>query len=104
MKKLTLFALLAVLVFGVCGCSQNTGDGVADDRFGLRDDPINARIVMDDVTGVYYLIVSDGDSIGVTVLVNSDGSPCRVDNIDFESAKADIESNNRRFIQDLLKA
>ena len=71
MKKLVL---LIVCLFMCAGCSSS-GDNQTE-RFEMILDNYNLllEIIVDDETGIEYLIVRQSKGIGVTPLYNADGS------------------------------
>ena len=80
MKRVVIAALAMSLVLS--GCSSNTGvvrkmDSPKPDlsqRF-LCDRAYVFETVVDSNTGVTYLVVRNGDNIGITPLINRNGYP-----------------------------
>lgn len=104
--RFLIAAIVAVVLVGVLtlglSCSAEDPDGPTDKRFDLQEQPIDSRILMDRVTGVYYLVLTYGDSIAVTPLLNIDGLPLCVDDAnhgDMESALADIRANTQAWMR-----
>lgn len=102
------FAVIAIFFFIYCmiaGCDAKTDEAnepQQHERFIFQDDlNLDYSIVMDRVTGVYYLLVwSKNGNIALTPLLNVDGLPMCVDDAnhgDVESALADIRANQQRY-------
>ena len=73
MKKLVL---LIVCLFMCAGCSSSGDNQTERFEMILEEDNYNLllEIIVDDETGIEYLIVRQSKGIGVTPLYNADGS------------------------------
>lgn len=84
-----LFAVMAavliaiVVIFAIQAFGPKSGP--ADDRFGLTDVQLTSRVICDGKTGVYYLVIDD---TGVTPLINADGLPMMVDDLNHGDMEA----------------
>ena len=85
MKKLAIFACYILLIF-MCGCGRKTGENFTEsERFTIvsGDKNINApyveTIIVDEETGVMYLVVYNFDHFGITPLLNADGTPMLIE-------------------------
>lgn len=84
MKKLVIFACCISLIF-MCGCGRKTGDNFTDsERFTIvsgdsSEVPYAETIIVDEETGVMYLIVQRPYHFGITPLLNADGTPMLVE-------------------------
>lgn len=101
MRRVIAIVMAGILTLTLCGCesgSQEIPDNPESERFWISGTGLDYRIIEDRVTGVYYLVlINHAGDIAVTPLLNSDGSPSRVDNADYDDVKADIASNLRRW-------
>lgn len=101
MRRALAIIIAGILALTLCGCesgSQEIPENPESERFWLSGTGLNYRIIEDRVTGVYYLVLmKNANGIAVTPLLNSDGSPSRVDNADYDDVKADIAANLRRW-------
>lgn len=73
MKKIVL---LIVCLFMSAGCSSSGDNQTERFEMILEEDNYNffLEIIVDDETGIEYLIVRQSKGIGVTPLYNADGS------------------------------
>ena len=96
-KSTILPALIStVLVLTISACS-NSNAGPSDERFGLEEVPISAKVTVDEVTGVYWVIFQNGyGSLDAEPILLPDGTPARVDNVDYPDVAADIAANQVR--------
>lgn len=80
MKKLAIFVCCISLIF-MCGCGRKTGENFTNsERFTIvsgdsSDAPYYETIIADKETGVMYLIVYRPYHLGITPLLNADGTP-----------------------------
>ena len=80
------FVILAVIIFGAIKFASNPPQTLytANERFGLaQDSSLRTSIICDDKTGVYYLVIRERDNVAVTPLLNLDGLPVCVDDINY---------------------
>lgn len=100
-----IIALLCIIgvVVALClpACSGPEEDSSSIERFELDGDAVaDYSVVMDRVTGVYYLVViSKRYDVAVTPLLNVDGLPLVSEDVnhgDVESALADVRANMQR--------
>lgn len=104
MRKLTVCIIGAALALMLAGCAENHAS-VSDKRFGLDGSSISAKVISDQVTGVYWVIFQNGHgSIDAEPILLPDGTPQRVDNADYDDVKADIEANQIRWTEDYDEA
>lgn len=89
-KKAMLFILVGIMVFVLCGCIDNppvrkdAGDikppvTILSNGSNLED--ADFFYVIDDRTGVVYLGFEGYKRAGITVMLNTDGSPITYDQI-----------------------
>ena len=80
MKKLVIFVCCISLIF-MCGCGRKTGGNFTDsERFTIvsgdnSNAPYYETIIVDDETGVMYLVLYGYYQFGITPLLNADGTP-----------------------------
>ncbi len=78
MKKIVCFILTALMALMLCGCGKTTNDKLLDSedsRFETLELGHEFRIVKHKETGVCYFFWYNGYQGGVTVMLNSDGTP-----------------------------
>ena len=99
MKKVATLAACVALALVLTACSDSQV-GPSDKRFGLEDDAISAKVVMDKVTGVYWVIFKNGQGgLDAEPILLPDGTPERVDNADYDDVAADIKANEIRWTE-----
>lgn len=87
MKKIICVILVVVLVAMLCGCGRKVGEGFTESgRFVIvSGDNYNApyyeNIIVDKETGVMYLVVYKSSHLGIIPLLNADGSPMSLDEV-----------------------
>lgn len=80
MKKLAIFVCCILLIF-MCGCGRRTGENFTEtERFIIvsgnnPNAPYLETIIVDEETGVMYLVVYGYQHFGITPLLNADGTP-----------------------------
>ena len=80
MKKLVLIMCGISLVF-MCGCGRKVGEHYTEtERFAIVSGvgtmaPYSETIIVDEETGVMYLVVYAYNHFGITPLLNADGKP-----------------------------
>lgn len=80
MKKLIIILCCILLIF-LCGCGREQGEEfTTSERFSIvSGDDLNApyceTIIVDNNTGVLYLVVYTLYKCGITPLLNADGTP-----------------------------
>lgn len=96
-KKIMLFILVGIMVFILCGCSDNPP--IRKDTEDIKPsvtilsnsdqlDCANFFYTIDNRTGVVYLGFHNGYRAGIAVMLNTDGSPVTYDQI-----KEEVENN-----------
>lgn len=81
MKKAICVILIIVLCFFLCGCGIEAGKYLTQSqRFLIVSGsnsyaPYNETIIVDEETGVMYLVVYLHNQFGITPLLNADGTP-----------------------------
>lgn len=92
-KKVVVFILVGIMAFVLCGCIDNppvrkdAGDikppvTILSNESNLED--ADFFYVIDDRTGVVYLGFEATSRAGITVMLNTDGSPITYDQINEE--------------------
>lgn len=80
MKKIIAMALVFVLVFVLTACTASTSESELErnpfkGRFTRYYVSMTDDVLVDNATGVCYLIRAWGESVAVTVMLDADGSP-----------------------------
>ena len=87
MKKTICVILLVVSAMLFCGCGPKIGENYTESgRFILMSGdnpnaPYYENIIADKETGVMYLVLYTHYQFGITPLLNADGSPMTLDEI-----------------------
>ena len=87
MKKIICVILLVVFAMLFCGCGPKTGENYTESgRFilmsgGNPNAPYYDSIIVDKETGVMYLVLYKYHHFGITPLLNADGSPMSLDEV-----------------------
>lgn len=87
MKKIICVILLVVFTMLFCGCGPKIGENYTESgRFILMSGdnpnaPYYENIIADKETGVMYLVLYTHYQFGITPLLNADGSPMSLDEV-----------------------
>ena len=87
MKKIICVILLVAFAMLFCGCDQKIGESYTESgRFILMSGdnpnaPYYDNIIVDKETGVMYLVLYKYHQLGITPLLNADGSPMTLDGV-----------------------
>ena len=87
MKKIICVILLVAFAMLFCGCGPKIGDNYTEsERFilvsgGNPNAPYRESIIVDKETGVMYLAIYAYNKFGITPLLNADGSPMTLDEV-----------------------
>lgn len=96
-KKVMLFVLIGIMVFILCGCSDNppmrkdAGDIKPSVTILSNSDRLECAdffYIIDNKTGVVYLGFENSHRAGITVMLNTDGSP-----ITYDQIKEEVKNN-----------
>lgn len=87
MKKIICVILLVVFAMLFCGCGPKIGENYTEsERFILvsgdnTNAPYYENIIADKETGVMYLVLYKAHQLGIAPLLNADGSPLSLDEV-----------------------
>lgn len=87
MKKIICVILLVVFAMLFCGCGRNVGEEFTrSGRFVIvsfynPNAPYYETVITDKETGVLYLVIYGYNHCGITPLLNADGSPMTLDEV-----------------------